>query len=194
MKLFPAHSLVRRPWKNGGGETMEIAASPLGATRDHFNWRLSTAIVASDGAFSTFTNIDRTLNVLEGGPMILSLKGGVEITLDSQSAPLSFAGDLPVSARVLGFPVRDLNIMTRRGVFSHRVTPMVLLHEQRTIAASAPFFLISRSDDITLSTHSGENHLSKYDTAFFDEAETGQVKMKSSGHAVILLVEIFACG
>ena len=49
------------PWKNGGGETAEIAVSPPGAALDDFDWRLSMARVETDGPFSAFPGIDRTL-------------------------------------------------------------------------------------------------------------------------------------
>lgn len=55
------------PWKNGGGETAEILCHPQGAGFGDFNWRISTARVASSGPFSTFEGIDRILTVLEGG-------------------------------------------------------------------------------------------------------------------------------
>jgi uncharacterized protein len=61
----------RMPWKNGGGETAEIAVFPEGATLDDFDWRISMATVSADGPFSLFPGVDRTLSVLEGdGPII----------------------------------------------------------------------------------------------------------------------------
>jgi hypothetical protein len=50
------------PWKNGGGETTEIAVSPPHAGLADFDWRISMAKVASDGSFSIFPEIDRTFS------------------------------------------------------------------------------------------------------------------------------------
>ena len=62
-------------WKNGGGETAEIAVSPPGAALDAFDWRLSMAKVETDGPFSAFPGIDRTLAILEGEGIRLSVGG-----------------------------------------------------------------------------------------------------------------------
>jgi len=42
MNILRARDLVRMPWKNGGGETMEIATYPPCAKLDNFEWRLRT--------------------------------------------------------------------------------------------------------------------------------------------------------
>lgn len=110
-------------WKNGGGVTHELAVWPDGADLSGFDARLSMAEVASDGPFSAFPGIDRTLAVLEGGPMRLSF-GGAEVAVTADGPPLSFPGEAPVHAGLDAGPVLDLNIMTRRGAFSHRMVEL----------------------------------------------------------------------
>ncbi|MBV9975040.1 MAG: HutD family protein, partial [Hyphomicrobiales bacterium] len=61
MRVLRAGQHRRMPWKNGGGETTEIIASPEGAGLDEFDWRISMARVATDGPFSRFAGVDRTL-------------------------------------------------------------------------------------------------------------------------------------
>ncbi|WP_442165592.1 HutD family protein, partial [Rhizobium leguminosarum] len=39
----------RMPWKNGKGETVEIAVFPPGASINDFDWSISMATVAEDG-------------------------------------------------------------------------------------------------------------------------------------------------
>lgn len=104
---------VFRPWRNGGGETAEILASPPGAGFEDFVWRISTAIVATSGPFSVFAGVDRVLTVLEGGAMVLSMPGG-DRRVDAASAPLAFPGDVAVSARLEGEALLDFNVMVRR--------------------------------------------------------------------------------
>jgi len=111
--VYPLRDRMFRPWKNGGGETAEILVSPPGAGFEDFDWRISAAVVASDGPFSTFPGIDRVLTVIEGGPLRLSL-AGVEHEVDAQSPPLAFPGDQPCSATLTGGPVLDFNVMVRR--------------------------------------------------------------------------------
>lgn len=104
---------VFRPWKNGGGETAEIAVSPPGAGFEDFDWRVSTAVVAASGPFSLFPGVDRVLTVLEGGAMMLSVEG-LECRLDAASEPFSFAGDVACAARLEGGRLLDFNVMVRR--------------------------------------------------------------------------------
>ncbi len=80
----------RMPWKNGAGETVEIAVSPEGAALFDFDWRISMATVATDGPFSIFPGIDRTLSILEGNGMSLSIDGGAPVLLTQDSDPLAF--------------------------------------------------------------------------------------------------------
>lgn len=121
LHLLPAAGFRRMPWKNGGGETVEIAVFPPDAGLDAFDWRVSMATVAVDGPFSSFPGIDRTLTVLTGTGIALAIDGAKPVPLAPDSPPLAFPADVPVDARLLGGPITDLNVMTRRGRFDHRV-------------------------------------------------------------------------
>ena len=74
MRILRASGHKRMPWKNGKGETIEIAVFPEGASVDTFDWRISMAPVASNGPFSVFPGIDRTLSILTGDGMMLSVE------------------------------------------------------------------------------------------------------------------------
>lgn len=111
--IFRHAERVFRPWKNGGGETAEIAVSPAGADFDGFDWRISTAIVAASGPFSAFPGVDRVLTVLEGGAMMLSVDGR-ERRLDAASEPFAFSGDSLAAARLERETLLDFNVMVRR--------------------------------------------------------------------------------
>ncbi|MBY0573117.1 MAG: HutD family protein [Undibacterium sp.] len=108
------------PWKNGGGSTTELAIYPDGTSLDDFVWRLSTAQVASAGAFSHFPQIDRSLAILDGDGLVLKTDLGVPsesvITLGKSSLPHRFSGEDAIYAELCGGVVLDLNLMTRRGV------------------------------------------------------------------------------
>lgn len=115
MRVIRSTDCRTMPWKNGGGETTEIAIAPEGAPLDAFDWRVSTARVASDGPFSIFPGIDRSLTVLEGAGIALDLQGRATATLTPESPPYAFPGDLLLNARLVDGPIVDLNVMTRRG-------------------------------------------------------------------------------
>src|SRR5690348_16103916 len=73
MRIIRSSDYRRMPWKNGGGETVEVTIAPEGASLDAFDWRVSMARVASSGPFSRFPGVDRTLAVLAGGGMRLDV-------------------------------------------------------------------------------------------------------------------------
>jgi environmental stress-induced protein Ves len=121
VRIIRASDCKTTPWKNGGGSTTEIAVGPAGASLETFDWRVSMARVASDGPFSDFPGIDRTLAVINGKGLMLTIGDDAPVTLSSGANPVSFSGDTPTSARLTAGEITDLNVMTRRGRFRHRL-------------------------------------------------------------------------
>jgi environmental stress-induced protein Ves len=121
MRLLRSANHRRMPWKNGGGVTTEIAVFPEGAGLDDFEWRISMATVSSDGPFSRFGGIDRTLAVLEGEGIVLSVDGLPDETITRATPPFFFPADREASAQLASGPITDLNVMTRRGRWRHQV-------------------------------------------------------------------------
>ena len=118
MQIIRYAELVPEPWRNGGGVTRVIAASGAGA---EFDWRISIAEVASAGPFSRFDGVDRTLVLLDGGSMALSIDGAPLVL--TPAAPIAaFAGEAEVSAALPHGPTRDFNVMTRRAACHHSLT------------------------------------------------------------------------
>ena len=108
-------------WKNGGGVTSEIAAYPAGSSIDNFGWRISTALVTAPGPFSVFEGIDRSLTVLEGKLALQFAEDNHQVILEPRQS-YSFAGDVAVTGIPLSGPVRDLNVMVRRGEWQAEVS------------------------------------------------------------------------
>lgn len=121
MRIIRAADCLVMPWKNGGGTTTEIAVSPEGASLSDFDWRISMAHVGQDGPFSSFPGIDRTLSVLTGAGITLAFGDGEHVRLDRASAPYRFAADRAVDGLLIDGPIDDLNVMSRRGRWRHRV-------------------------------------------------------------------------
>jgi len=122
MIFLPASDRAAQPWKNGGGVTREVAAFPPAAGIDSFDWRVSIADVGTDGPFSIFPDIDRTLTILSGAGIALEM--GRDALRLLPGHPVSFPGDQPAAATLLDGPVTDLNVMSRRGKIAHRVTAL----------------------------------------------------------------------
>ena len=121
MHIIRAADCLVMPWKNGGGTTTEIAVAPAGASLDDFDWRISMAHVGQDGPFSAFPGVDRTLSVLTGSGITLAFGDGERVRLDRTSAPCPFAADRAVEGLLVDGPIDDLNVMSRRGRWNHRV-------------------------------------------------------------------------
>ncbi|MCB5309072.1 HutD/Ves family protein [Yersinia massiliensis] len=118
--VFDFASLPVSRWRNGGGETREIACWPVGG--DDFAWRASIATIEQDGPFSVFANIDRSITLLSGDGVILSSPDWEDHTLSQPLQPFAFPGDIPIHAQLLGGASQDFNIMTRRGCWQSSVT------------------------------------------------------------------------
>jgi environmental stress-induced protein Ves len=114
------------PWRNGGGTTREVAIDPPGATvAGGFCWRVSRAQVASDGPFSRFPGLDRSLWLLRGSGMELDVDGR-RVVLDRRLQRFDFAGEAVVAARLLGGPNEDLNVFWDRGRVAAHAELLVL--------------------------------------------------------------------
>jgi len=143
MRIIRAADCRTMPWKNGGGTTTEIVVSPEGASLGDFDWRISMAQVGTDGPFSCFPGLDRTLSVLSGNGIRLAFAAdGETVTLDRAAAPFPFAADRAVDGVLLDGPIVDLNVMTRRGAWTHSVERLVRPGEHR-IAGEAILLLVA---------------------------------------------------
>lgn len=118
-RIINADHYRRLLWKNGGGETIEIAKYPPNADLDAFGWRISMATVGSDGPFSAFQGVERTLCVLSGAGISLTVGNSDPVKLESKSAPFSFPADAPATAHLIDGPITDFNVMTRRSAWRH---------------------------------------------------------------------------
>lgn len=119
--LGPA-DFQKMPWKNGLGVTTELAVARRPG-EDGFDWRISTATVASPGPFSVFPGIDRSLAIVRGGTLTLTVEGRPDVTLSTRTPPYAFGGELTVSSTPMletsGVPIDDFNVMTRRAAWQH---------------------------------------------------------------------------
>jgi environmental stress-induced protein Ves len=120
VRVLRAAERVATAWKNGGGITREVAAFPEGADLADFHWRVSLADVADGGPFSVFPGIDRIITLVRGPGMALTVDGA-ETTVGEPYRPFAFPGDADTGCRLLGGPLTDLNVMTRRGRSAARI-------------------------------------------------------------------------
>lgn len=140
---FDVARLPAQPWRNGGGETRQVAAGTLPhpdgvdgpgrsgtageagkvsepAWEGDFGWRISIATIAADGPFSAFPGVDRCITLLSGPGVLLSLNrpgrtgATIEHRLDTVGRPYWFDGGDETQAACLGGASQDFNLMLRR--------------------------------------------------------------------------------
>jgi len=167
MHVLRSENYRRMPWKNGGGETVEIAVFPAGADLAAFGWRVSMATVASDGPFSVFPGIDRTLSILEGQGMELDIEGRAPIVLTQASRPLAFPADASTSARLVSGTIVDLNVMTRRGQWTHQVERRTFEGQHHLDAEGGITMLLSLGN-LRIETGDHAEELGRLDCAILD--------------------------
>ena len=100
-------SLVAVPWANGGGVTRVLLDRP-GA------FRLSLATIDGAGPFSRFPGVLRQF-ALVAGRVDLSGPAPFPVSLDAQSPPVTFGGNVPVHAVPRAGAALALNLMVPVG-------------------------------------------------------------------------------
>ena len=187
MKVVRASEYRTTAWKNGGGSTTEIAVAPPGASLDDFDWRVSMARVASDGPFSEFPGIDRTLAILKGRGLSLAIGDAAPVVLDQNSEPIRFPGATPTSARLLAGEIIDLNVMTRHGRFEHRLlrilAPARCDFERYDVALA-----VACGGAVELSLPRGKIALAEGDTAILTRADDAPFAITPAASADCYLV------
>ncbi len=141
-RIEPADHRIM-PWKNGLGFTREIAINPPGASmRDAgFRWRLSIATVDQSGPFSSFPGIDRTIMVIDGNGMELTVAGQAPQRLDRCFVPVSFPGDAATECKLIDGPIRDFNLMVNRKNLTARTT-VSRWSDPARVAMNAPIAML----------------------------------------------------
>ncbi|MEQ1953360.1 HutD family protein [Mesorhizobium sp. CN2-181] len=181
------HRVMR--WKNGGGTTAEIAVSPDGAGLENFDWRLSMATVETDGPFSTFSGIDRTLSILEGEGIRLYIGADAPVELTKTSEPHVFAADAASSAELIAGTVIDLNVMSRRGRVEHRVRRLHLAEAVDIAPGGHDVAIFCAEGRLQVDMGDEQIELARHDTAIWSNGRT-EARLRPRPFALVYTVEI----
>jgi environmental stress-induced protein Ves len=180
----------RMPWKNGGGETIEIAVSPEGAGLDEFAWRVSMARVTRAGPFSSFPGVDRTLAVLDGAGLRLAVTGRGPLELTAASPPCSFPADLPATASLADGPVLDLNVMTRRGAVDHALDRLSVGAPRDLRLDCGTALLLCRSGQLDVELADRTVSLGPDDTLLLDPCPGEPLRLRPAASVVLFVVRL----
>jgi environmental stress-induced protein Ves len=185
--LIPYAGLSPVPWKNGGGSTTQIAVFPPDAGFEEFDWRVSLATIAEDGAFSDFPGIERTLALVEGHGMTLEIDG--DATLLSKADPVAaFDGESRVVAKLSRGPSTDFNVMTRTERCYHQFGRRVLSGESRFVArAPVTVLFLAEGDSLELCSDDQRINMVRYDAVLLDQGTTWTLQ---AGQGMIFIADI----
>ena len=174
-------------WKNGGGETTEIAVSPEGASIDDFDWRVSMARVVADGPFSVFPGIDRTLAILEGQGIGLDIEGRGALTLTKATQPATFPADAPTSCRLIAGPILDLNVMSRRDRVSHSIGILSVEGPMKFSADARDTLVLCLDGIVDFVSDAGLERLSRFD-CIAASASSGGLRLDATAPARVAVI------
>jgi environmental stress-induced protein Ves len=187
--LIPFAALSAVPWKNGGGSTTQIAVGPPDAGFDDFDWRISLATIAEDGAFSVFPDVDRTLALVEGNGATLDIDGNSQI-LCQDDPVAAFAGESQVIAKLNHGPTTDFNVMTRRARCHHVFGVRRLAGESRFAPrGDVSVLFLAEGDSLAVSSDAERIGMVRYDAVVFDSNEA--LWTIEAGQGVVFIVDIF---
>jgi environmental stress-induced protein Ves len=185
--LIPYAGLAPVPWKNGGGSTTQIAVFPPDAGFEDFDWRISLATIAEDGAFSAFPGVDRTLALVEGHGMTLEIDG--EAILLSKADPVAvFDGESRVVAKLSRGPSTDFNVMTRSDRCYHQFGRRMLSGESTFIArAPVTVLFLAEGDALEICNDHQRISMVRFDAVLLDQGTTWTL---DAGQGVIFIADI----
>ncbi|MFA6968168.1 HutD family protein [Bosea sp. (in: a-proteobacteria)] len=116
---LPPESFRSKPWKNGGGVTLDIAdASRPGADPAGWEgmiWRLGRTGIVAPGPFSDLTGYERLQAVIVGCGLVLDGAEG-EIDLRLPFRPVRYDGGIPLVSRLENGPVEVVNLIADRSL------------------------------------------------------------------------------
>ena len=120
IKVIPPRQFKTVPWKNGQGETIEMAINN-GGTLDDFDWRLSMASVVEDGVFSNFSGYTRNLILIDGDGINLQHNDNKIDRLTRLLDISTFDGGDKTVGNLHSNEITDFNIITRTTRFTTKV-------------------------------------------------------------------------
>lgn len=187
--VLRASDYRRMPWKNGGGETREILISPAGATLDSLDWRVSLASVATDGPFSSFPGVQRTLCVIGGAGIRLQVGDAPRCTLLDNSEPHTFDGEAATSATLIDGAIVDLNVMSRRARARHAVKRLSIEGAVQLSVHARPTIVFCQCGELRCRADNEFALLDPEDCVVFDHATAAS--LEAVERAQVLLIELF---
>ncbi|MFL4475335.1 HutD family protein [Paeniglutamicibacter sp. MACA_103] len=179
---------TKRKWAQG--EVREIAAGKLGteaallpAEGNEWDWRLSVASIEASGEFTPYDGFDRTLTVIAGELLELTIDGSAHAV--EALRPLRFSGGSAVSAALPTGDVLALNLITRAGAVRGNVRIVELSKKREQHLFGAQFGVMLQGKAVVLRGES-EEALELRDTVIGGEEDSPRI----SGRGFMAVVSL----
>ena len=185
VKIISPDHFKTTPWKNGQGETTELAISPGGSLAD-FDWRISMAKVLNHGPFSDFSGYHRHLVLLEGNGIELTHDESTVDVLQSTLSVASFDGACSTVGHLLDGPIRDFNVMTNETSFKAKVKTCPK-QQNITFTATTINFIYAVTQSIHIELNQKNIELPKNNLLVFSDQDTKDFRVTGKEYIVISL-------
>ncbi len=196
--LIPAEQGKITPWKNGRGQSREIAIEPKEAefSKNDFLWRLSSAQVLEAGDFSHFPGYNRWLTLVEGKELLLHVNDGEEMAALRAGENFSFMGKDAVKCEIPRGPIKDLGLIYKDGAVAAEMNTVKFIGRVRSFQLqSRTVFFYVLSGGFALSVFPGEQNfsLNAGDVLRVDPAGSGEERIvlcAPSGQGSLVAIEL----
>ena len=158
--LLTAKDYLHTQWKNGQGESAEVAIYPAEAKleNENFIWRLSLATFTEKvGNFSDFTEYDRLLTLIEGSTLDLEFETHNKKSTLKLLEVLRFSGDSKARYTASTLPTKDLGFIFNREKVQAELNILKIETKPKSFQLTRKtyfFFMISGA--VTASIYPGE--------------------------------------
>ncbi len=191
MKIIPPTAFSTIPWKNGQGQTVELAINPGGGLLD-FDWRLSMAAVVEDGVFSDFSGYQRHLVLIEGEGLTLKHENGADlvtalVSSDELTELLSvatFDGGCKTTGLLKAGAITDFNVITKASKYQVTVQTFVQANTV-TLTPCHLCFVYALKQEAVLLDGEHKQPLPSGHLLMLDETDTNNIKV--SGQQLIVV-------
>ncbi|MET1086708.1 MAG: HutD family protein [Arthrobacter sp.] len=175
MEIIRFAALKPEPWRNGGGVTRQVTSQPGAGSAQggNWDWRVSIADVTKAGGFSPFPGMERVLTVVEGELLLLSVDGA-ERPLEKYR-PFRFPGGAATQAALPTGDVRNLNVITRAGIYKGYTSIIELSKKRAKPIFEGSLGILLQGQASAADAQNEPQPLARYDTVVGSDTDTPDV-------------------
>lgn len=178
-------------WKNGLGQSRLIAKSPVVDGLDWFDWQVSLASMTGTLPFSDYPGIDRSLYVVAGEGLQVK-SANIDVVVTSNDGPLKFDGAEKIVGTTVGeTEMHDFNILSRRGVISHRSQRITLPAGGHDHTTSGLCLVYVQSGTVVIAFGDLQASLDGGDSAIVRSSENAALNLASNGDSTCIVADFY---